>query len=206
MGLLGRKGRAACALVSVIGMGMPLMLPVMAVQAAGTDNMAGRIQAGQEEDYIELRQENIEYEVRPGDCLWDIAEEFWGDGSLYGDIVMHNQESIADPDMIYPGTRLEIGNSIYIKKQNPYGKISMWRYVFYMPDGSTVGVSDFGDNGANFCLSGNGRIACLVQDKTEEAVRTTSDWEACAKLIYLADEAMGTPGNKKETMTSKYQK
>lgn len=59
----------------------------------------------------------------------------------------------------------------------------MWRYEFYTPDGSTVGVSEFGENGANFCLSGNGRIACLVQDKTEEAVRTISDWEACTKRL-----------------------
>lgn len=193
MGLLGRKGRPACAVALAIGTGMSLMLPAMAVQAvstenvavqaAGTDNMADRIGAGQEEDYIELRQESIEYEVRPGDCLWDIAEEFWDDGSLYGDIIMHNQESIADPDMIYPGTCLEIGSSVYIKKQNPYGKVSMWGYEFYMPDGSTAGVSDFGENGANFCLSGNGQIACLVQDKTDEAVRTTSDWEACTKSV-----------------------
>ncbi len=180
---MGRKGRSVCALVLVIGTGMSLLLPVMAVQAADTEYMTERIEAGQEEEYIRLIQECTEYEVRPGDCLWNIAEEFWDDGSLYGDIVMYNQESIADPDMIYPGMRLEIENNVYVKRQSPYGKIFMWRYVFYMPDGSTAGVSDFGENGANFCLSGNGRIACLVQDKTDEAVSTTSDWKACTKRL-----------------------
>lgn len=183
MGLLGRKGRFAYALVLAIGMHLSLMLPAMTVQAVDTGDRADLPLAGQEEEYIKLRQENIEYEVRPGDCLWDIAEEFWGDGSLYGDIVTYNQESIENPDMIYPGMHLEIENNIYIKRQTPYGKIFMWRYVFYMPDGSTVGVSEFGENGANFCLSGNGRIACLVQDKTEEMAGTISDWETCTKRL-----------------------
>ncbi len=193
MGLLGRKRRPACALALSIGVGVSLLLPAMTVQATGTEYKTDRIEAGQEEDYIELIQESIEYEVRPGDCLWDIAEEFWGDGSLYGDIVMYNQETISDPDIIYPGTYLEIRNSVYVKKQNPYGRIFMWRYEFYMPSGSAAGVSDFGENGANFCLSGNGEIACLVQDKTDEMVRTTSDWEACIRRLeaYAEDNYAG---------------
>lgn len=180
---MGRKRRSACALVLIMGTGMSLMLPAMTVWAEDTEYMTDRIEAGREEDYIKLVQESIEYEVCPGDCLWDIAEEFWGDGSLYGDIVMDNQEIISDPNMIYPGMRLEIENCVYIKRQDPNRRIFMWRYEFYTPDGSTVGVSEFGENGANFCLFGNGRIACLVQDKTEEAVRTTSDWEACTKRL-----------------------
>lgn len=189
MGLLGRKRRLAYSLVLIIGISMSLLLPAMTVQAEDTEPVSNRIGAGLEEDYIKLMCESIEYEIRPGDCLWDIAEELWGDGSLYGDIVMSNQEIISNPDMIYPGTRLEIENSVYVKKQNPYGRIFMWRYEFYMPSGSTVGISDFGENGANFCLSGDGRIACLVQDKTQELVRTTADWEACTRrLEAYADE------------------
>lgn len=192
MGLLGRTRRPACALVSVMGLGISLILPAMNVHAAGTEYMPVRIENGQEEEYIRLIQDNIEYKVRPGDCLWNIAEDFWGDGSLYGDIVMSNQEIISDADVIYPGMRLEIGNSVYLKRQNPHGKIDMWRYEFYMPYGSTVGVSDFGENGSNFCLSGDGSIACLVQDKTREAVRTTSDWETCTRRLeaYAKDNYM----------------
>ena len=193
MGLLGRKRRFAYALIAIVEAGMLLLLPEMNVQAADTEDMVVRIEAGQEEDYIRLIQDPVEYEVRPGDCLWDIAEEVWGDGSLYSDIVMSNQESISDADMIYPGMLLELGNSAYIKRQSKYGRIYMWRYVFYKPDGSTVGISEFGEHGSNFCLSGDGKIACLVQDKTQELVRTTSDWEACTRKLdeYAKDNYEG---------------
>lgn len=189
MGLLGRKRRFAYALISIVEAGMLFWLPAINVQAAGTEDMLIGFAAGQKEDYIRLIQDPVEYEVHPGDCLWDIAEEFWGDGSLYGDIVISNQEMISDADLIYPGMSLELGSSVYVKKQSPYMTIFMWNYEFYMPYGSTAGIAEFGENGSNFCLSGDGRIACLVQDKTREAVRTTADWEACTRrLEAYADE------------------
>lgn len=185
---MGRKRRFTFALIATAQTAMLLLGPQAAVYAADTEQTASvdkfvRVESAREEQSIRLLEDSTVYEVRPGDCLWSIAEELWGDGSLYGDIVMSNREIISDADMIYPGTQLEIGNSITIPIQNPHGKVNMWSYEFYMPYGNTTGVMEFGENGANFCLSGDGRIACLVQDKTQELVRTVSDWEACQRRI-----------------------
>lgn len=50
MGLLGRKRRFAYALIAIVEAGMLLLLPEMNVQAADTEDMVVRIEAGQEED------------------------------------------------------------------------------------------------------------------------------------------------------------
>lgn len=48
------------------------------------------------------------YEVQKGDCLWKIAEKYLGDGARYADIVAWNEESIEDPNLIYPGMTLRV--------------------------------------------------------------------------------------------------
>ena len=50
------------------------------------------------------------YEVKKGDTLWAIAENFYGNGSKYTDIVAANQPMIKDADEIYPGQTLLIPN------------------------------------------------------------------------------------------------
>ena len=47
------------------------------------------------------------YAVQAGDCLWAIAEQFYGDGTQYKRLAAANPE-IADPDLIYPGQVLTI--------------------------------------------------------------------------------------------------
>lgn len=178
MGLLGRKRRSVFAIAI-----LAVVLPVMSVQAAGAGSVIDRIEEWQEEDYIELTEEGGVYEVCQGDCLWSIAEKVWGNGSLYGNLVAYNREIISDPDVIYPGTCLTIKRNVYIRKQNPYNKNAMWGYAFPTPGGSTVGIREFGDNGSNFCMSGNGVVACLVQDKEQEAVETTLDWPKCIERL-----------------------
>ncbi len=45
--------------------------------------------------------------VRHGDCLWSIAEEFYGEGALWTEIYRDNREKIgADPDILMEGTQL----------------------------------------------------------------------------------------------------
>jgi nucleoid-associated protein YgaU len=48
------------------------------------------------------------YEVKPGDTLWKIAKEKYGDGSLYQEIFKANQDVLTDPDKIKVGQRLRI--------------------------------------------------------------------------------------------------
>ena len=43
------------------------------------------------------------YTVKKGDCLWNIAKQFYGDGSKYKKIYDANTKKIADPNLIYVG-------------------------------------------------------------------------------------------------------
>ena len=46
---------------------------------------------------------NRTYTVVSGDCLWNIAKRFYGDGSRYPDIFNANRDQISNPNLIYPG-------------------------------------------------------------------------------------------------------
>lgn len=48
------------------------------------------------------------YTVVKGDCLWNIAKTFYGDGSKYTVIFNANKDKISNPDLIYPGQVLTI--------------------------------------------------------------------------------------------------
>lgn len=54
-----------------------------------------------------------EHVVSPGDTLWGIAEDHYGDGSEYTRLVRANTHIISDPDLIFPGQliRVPIGTS-----------------------------------------------------------------------------------------------
>lgn len=41
--------------------------------------------------------------VTAGDCLWNIAKRYLGDGSRYPEIYDLNQDKIVNPNLIYPG-------------------------------------------------------------------------------------------------------
>lgn len=43
------------------------------------------------------------YTVKRGDCLWNIAKRFYGNGSAYTKIYDANTNKIANPNLIYPG-------------------------------------------------------------------------------------------------------
>ncbi len=51
---------------------------------------------------------HVEYVVQPGDRLWDIAQQYLGDGKRYTEIVRMNQDQISDPDNVPAGIRLKI--------------------------------------------------------------------------------------------------
>jgi LysM repeat protein len=46
--------------------------------------------------------------VEPGDTLWEIATEEYGDGTIWPRIYRANDDQIEDPDLIYPGQRFDV--------------------------------------------------------------------------------------------------
>lgn len=54
------------------------------------------------------KQQNKTYTVVRGDCLWNIAKKFYGNGSQYTKIYNANRGKIKNPNLIYPGQVLTI--------------------------------------------------------------------------------------------------
>lgn len=48
------------------------------------------------------------YTVKSGDCLWNIAKRFYGNGAQYTKIYNANRGKIKNPNLIYPGQKLTI--------------------------------------------------------------------------------------------------
>lgn len=48
------------------------------------------------------------YTVKKGDCLWNIAKSYYGNGALYSKIVKANKGKIKNPNVIQIGWRIEI--------------------------------------------------------------------------------------------------
>jgi nucleoid-associated protein YgaU len=48
------------------------------------------------------------HEVKKGDTLWKIAEQYYGDGNLYKDIFEANKDILKDPNVIKVGQNLKI--------------------------------------------------------------------------------------------------
>jgi len=48
------------------------------------------------------------YTIQKGDTLWEIAQNNYGDGNKYHDIVAENIEVIKDADKIYPGQSIRL--------------------------------------------------------------------------------------------------
>ena len=48
------------------------------------------------------------WKVKKGDCLWNIAKEVYGNGSMYTKIYEANKDKITNPNLIYPDQILTI--------------------------------------------------------------------------------------------------
>lgn len=156
----------------------------LTVQAKETYPIVHDVDASDRSAYIEIKDAAGTYEVLPGDCLWAIADKLWGDGSRYTDIVEANKETIRNPNLIYPGTLLQVGQIGYIRKDKNSG-IGMGEYRFRTPETWRLVYLQEGSQSANFALAGDGlcHIACLIRDKEETTVETVQDWDACCDLI-----------------------
>ncbi len=54
------------------------------------------------------------YTVKPGDTLWDIAKDYWGEGTYYQRILSDN-EGVADiPEHLMPGKKLDLEKTMYL--------------------------------------------------------------------------------------------
>jgi nucleoid-associated protein YgaU len=48
------------------------------------------------------------HEVKKGETLWKIAEQYYGDGNLYRKIFDANTDTLKDPNLIKIGQKLRI--------------------------------------------------------------------------------------------------
>lgn len=138
----------------------------------------------QNESYMALTEIIGDYTVLPGDSLWTIAETQFEDGNYYVELADTNQDIVTDPDLIYPGMCLKLSRTGYIlRKEAIYGGLQMGNYAMDMPYGWTIGVTQSGGAFGNFVMSGDGAVACLVQDKTKEISADILDWQECMQQI-----------------------
>lgn len=70
---------------------------------------AGTVEVTVEEQRpAETAPEVKTYTVVSGDCLWNIAKKYLGNGSRYGEIYELNKDKIKVPNLIYPGQVLSL--------------------------------------------------------------------------------------------------
>lgn len=62
----------------------------------------------QEKSPAPAKNQNKTYTVVKGDCLWNIAKKYYGNGSQYTKIYNANKDKIKNPNLIYPGQVLTI--------------------------------------------------------------------------------------------------
>lgn len=165
------------------------IIPNMEVLAAEQYPFVYDDEYAQSDDYMTLTEVFDDYTVLAGDSLWRIAEEQLGDGNYYLELAEANQDMLTDPDLIYPGMCLEISRTGYIlKDKRSRGGIQMGEYEMDMPYGWTIGITQSGDAFANFVMSGDGSIACLIQDKTKAVSSDVLDWQKCMQKISTCTE------------------
>lgn len=160
------------------------IIPNMEVLAAEQYPFVYDDEYTQSDNYMTLTEVFDDYTVLAGDSLWRIAEEQLGDGNYYLELAEANQDMLTDPDLIYPGMCLEISRTGYIlKDKRSRGGIQMGEYEMDMPYGWTIGITQSGDAFANFVMSGDGSVACLIQDKTKAVSSDVLDWQKCMQKI-----------------------
>jgi len=183
MGLLERKRITKIATLA----GLLIIGSSVAVQAAGASYQTHYdVPPKERENYTVLVEDLGEYEVCEGDCLWSISEKLLGNGSDYMHLVEQNSDVIQNPDLIYPGMRLQIRQTIYVKKRTDSNGIKTPHYRLGTPDNWVFGLLEEGEafsNNAFFAQGSDGDVVCLLRDKEEAGVKSLSDWEHCMELI-----------------------
>ncbi len=85
---------------------MTVAMAVAASDAVSDEPETARRDAPPEAE--EKSPDTSTYTVQPGDTLWKISKDHYGDGSRYMEIFEANSELLDSPDQIFPGQELTI--------------------------------------------------------------------------------------------------
>lgn len=93
-------------------------------------------EGAEREAYIEIIAGDTEYEVKPGDTLWGISEQFLGNGIRYKEILEANADIVSEPKCLLPGEVLVISDYLYIPRDrfSRGGLVSEGAYHIESPD------------------------------------------------------------------------
>lgn len=64
--------------------------------------------------YLEFVSEET-YTVKPGDTLWEIARDYWGEGIFYKQILSDNSGVVSAPERLKSGTELQLKKMLYTR-------------------------------------------------------------------------------------------
>ena len=182
MGLLERKTITKIAVFA----GILVLGNAVTVYAKETYQTRYDVPQKEQENYSVLVEDLDEYEVCEGDCLWNISEKLLGNGNHYMQLVRQNADVIQNPDLIYPGMRLQMKRNVYVKKRTGVNGIKTPEYRLGTPDSWAFGIIEEGEafsNNAFFARQADGNVVCLLRDKEDAGVKSLSDWEHSQELI-----------------------
>lgn len=138
-------------------------------------------------DYIELYSQDY-YRVEPGDSLWGISMKKWGNGENYISIINQNKELLDDPNLIFPGMKLSVAHSSYIRRET-LGGISMGEYRFDTP---VQWASGTGNHGTMVVYSRDAmfsKVFCRINQRQSNTDGFLANWTETSEIIsrYVED-------------------
>lgn len=135
------------------------------------------------------------YTVKAGDSLWKIAEEVYGDGSLYQRIYEINKGLIKDPALIFPGQQLRLSadnivhditivNASYSANEN----LNIGDAYHILNGAFTIDANPsvaYIDENGNIAAVAPGRFKIETEDGRSEYLYVWAEW---SHMIFVHDE------------------